>query len=96
MAAVAASAVSSYQLTKGRGKGHRLLALTFSSITNAYTFDTGLDHIDSISCMRIEGKDASHDLTVSGVSKGVMTFGVAVSCAAAYVFVIGSVKGYSE
>ena len=96
MTEVAATTSSSFALSKGRGKGHRMLAITFGAVTNSYTFDTGLDHIDAIGQMRIEGTDNTHDLTVASVSKGVLTFGVAGGCAAAYVTVIGSVKGYSE
>ena len=97
--AVAATSASSFALSKGRGKGHRLLALTFGVIANADTFDTGLDHIDCVTCMVIAAQSASEDLTVaSAPSAGTIAFGAtadANAIDAAYVTVIGSVRGHA-
>ena len=96
MGAVAATAASSYALSKGRGKGHRLLALTFGAITDGETFDTGLDHVDCVTAMIIAGQNAAHDLTIAAVpSTGTIAFGVDTSAAGAYVTVIGSVRGHA-
>jgi len=96
-----ATQASSFTLTKGRGKGHRILALEFGEITNDDTFDTGLDHIDSVAEMRKEAANATHDLTTASVDKGTITFGVTggtsgTEIAGAYLIVTGYVKGYTE
>jgi len=97
MTEVAASHASSYALNKGVGKGHRMLALTFSTITDGLTFDTGLDHVDGVAYTMIAAAAAANVLSVTAAAtKGVLTFGVAGTAAGAYVTVVGSVKGYAE
>ena len=91
-----ATQASSFTLVKGRGKGHRILAIEMGSIEDTDTFDTGLDHIDSVAEMRLEAADVTHDLTVASVDKGVITFGVAAACGGAYLTIIGYGKGYAE
>jgi len=100
MAEVAAAAASSFALSKGRGKGHRMLALTLGTVTDSGTVDTGLDHIDAVGSIVIAAAAAAEDLTMhEAPTKGVIKFGATTAGNAidgAYVIVIGSVKGYAE
>jgi len=94
--AIYADQASSFTLAKGRGKGHRILAIEMGTINNTDTFDTGLDHIDAIAEMRLDTAASGNDLTATDVIKGVIHFGVAGDVSAAYLTVIGYVKGYAE
>ena len=92
---VAATSASSFALSKGRGKGHRLLALKFAAIADTNTFDTGLDHVDSVSYMQIGTAAAANVLTMRVIADaGTIDFGMA-TLAAAHIIVIGSVRGHA-
>ena len=93
---VAATAASSFALSKGRGKGHRLLALTLGAMSEATTFDTGLDHIDAATYTVIGAVGAANECTMqSAPSTGTITFDEDGTVAAIYLMVVGSVRGHA-
>lgn len=96
MGAVAATAASSYALSKGRGKGHRLLALALGAMADNETFDTGLDHVDAATYTVIGAAAAANECTMKAeTTTGTITFEEDGTVAAIYLMVVGSVRGHA-